>query len=96
VWKEGLIALLIVIVLLRLRRTYADRGGVRLIALDWVAIAFFAITLVYLVVPNEVPAAMALQQRLAAFRIAALIPGFMGWGERFNQSRDASWRPSPG
>jgi len=74
-WKEGILALLIVIAALRLIRAYREGTLGRPIALDWVAGIFLLITVVYFILPSSVLHGSAnFQQRLAAFRLAAFLP----------------------
>ena len=86
VWKEAILALLVVVAGLRLYRAYRSGNLVRPVALDWVAAAFLFVMLVYLVLPAGVLHGHAgLQQRFAAFRIVALFPVVYALGRTFKQ-----------
>src|SRR5450759_553794 len=83
-WKEGLLALLVVIAGLRLLRAYREGRRGRPVALDWVAAAFFLIMLIYLLRASCVRGSTAsLQGRLASFRIVALMPVLYALGRTF-------------
>jgi hypothetical protein len=74
-WKEAVLALLLVVTGMRVLKAYREGRLGRPTALDWVAAAFLLIMLVYLVLPSGVLHGSAgLQQRLAAFRLAAFMP----------------------
>jgi hypothetical protein len=84
VWKEAILVLLVVVVLLRLYKAYQAHTLGQPAALDWVAGAFLLVMLVYLVLPSGVLHGHAgLQQRLAAFRIVALFPVLYVLGRTF-------------
>jgi len=84
IWKEAIIALLVVVAGLRLYRAYRDGSLGRPTALDWVAGAFLLVMLVYLVLPSSVLDGHAsTQQRLAAFRIVALFPVLYALGRTY-------------
>jgi hypothetical protein len=88
-WKEGILALLVVIAAMRLLKAYRERRLGRPLVLDWVAGAFLLIMFVYLLLPsglfhNDV----GLQARLAAFRLAALIPVLYALGRTFQRPSD--------
>ena len=88
-WKEGLLGLLIVVACLRVLRAYREGRLGRPIALDWVAGAFLLIMVVYLLLPSEVLGGhAALQGRLAAFRIVALMPALYALGRTFQGGDD--------
>jgi hypothetical protein len=83
-WKEGLLALLLVIVGLRLLRAYREGRLGRPMALDVAAAIFLAIMVIYLLLPSGVLGSSAsLQGRLASFRIVALMPVLYGLGRTF-------------
>ncbi len=84
-WKEGLLALLLVIVALRLLRAYREGRIGRPIALDVAAAIFLAIMVIYLLLPSGVLGSNAsLQGRLASFRIVALMPVLYSLGRAFH------------
>ena len=83
-WKEVLIALLLVIAALRLYRGYRQGAIARLVVLDWIVIAFFALMVLYLVLPSGVLHGHAnFQQRIAAFRLAVYMPVLYALGRSF-------------
>ena len=91
-WKEALLTLLVVIAGLRLLKARREGRLEKPIALDWVAAAFLFIMLVYLVLPSGVLHGSAgLQQRLAAFRLAAFMPVLYALGRTLDgDERDLS------
>ena len=98
-WKElviGLLALLAATQLIRTRREWRMQMQ-RLVAMDWVAIAFTALLVVYLFIPSSLlPGGANFVQRLLAFRTALLIPLIYFLGRYFSRPsqgdlRDASW-----
>src|SRR2546427_10555383 len=75
IWKEAIIALLVVVAGLRLYRAYRDVSLGRPTALDWVEAGLLRGMLVYLALPAIVRVCPAdPPQRLLAFRILALLP----------------------
>jgi hypothetical protein len=85
-WKEAILTLLVLIAGLRLLKAYREGRLGRPIALDWVAGAFFLVMLVYLFLPSGVLHGSAnLQQRLAAFRIVALMPVLYALGRTYQK-----------
>jgi hypothetical protein len=91
-WKEAFLALLVFTVGLRVLKAYREGGLGRPTALDWVAATFLLIMVVYLVLPAGVLHTSAgLQQRFAAFRLAALMPLLYALGRTFEaDDRDLS------
>ena len=88
-WKEAILALLLAIALVRLWRAYQEHGLPHLMSTDWLAIAFTVIVVAYLVIPNEVLGGHAsLGQRLAAFRVAALMPLLYAFGRTYRPAKD--------
>ncbi|MHB8590018.1 MAG: hypothetical protein ACYDA0_14400 [Candidatus Dormibacteraceae bacterium] len=96
-WKElviGVLALLAASQLLRARREWRMN---RLIPMDWIAVAFTALLIVYLLLPSSLlPGSANVVQRLLAFRTALLIPLIYFLGRIFSRPsqrdlRDASW-----
>ena len=96
-WKELLIGVLALVAanqLLRIRREWRIQ---RLIAMDWIAIAFTAVLVVYLFIPSSLlPGSANFIQRLLAFRTAFLIPLIYFLGRLFSRPsqldlRDARW-----
>jgi len=86
VWKEAILALLVVVAGLRLYRAYRAGNLGRPTVLDWVAAAFLLVMLVYLVLPAGVLHGHAgLTQRFAAFRIVALFPVLYALGRTFKK-----------
>ena len=85
-WKEGILALLVVIAALRLLRAYREGQLGRPIALDWVAAIFLLVMIVYLLLPSSVLHGHSnLQQRFAAFRLAAYMPVLYALGRTFHR-----------
>src|SRR2546430_16447418 len=75
VGKEGILGRIMAIATNRLWRAYRVHRLPPLTSMDWLAIAFSVIVVAYLVIPNELLGGHAgLGQRLAAVRLAALIP----------------------
>jgi hypothetical protein len=88
-WKEGILALLVVIAALRLLKAYREGRLGRPLALDWMAGAFLLIMVVYLVLPSGViHSNVGLQARLAAFRLVALMPVLYALGRTFQPASD--------
>lgn len=88
-WKEGILALLIVIAGMRLLKAYREGRLGRPLALDWVAGAFLLIMVVYLFLPSVVlHNNVGLQARLGAFRLAALLPLLYALGRTFQRPSD--------
>ncbi len=84
-WKEGILALLIVIAALRLLRAYREGRLGRPIALDWVAAIFLLLMVIYLLLPSSVLHGHSnFQQRFAAFRLAAYMPVLYALGRTFS------------
>ncbi len=74
-WKELLLALLTIMAVARVAREI--RGGKRLhlLPIDWVAIAFFTLLLIYVAIPSSLLSGHSgFLRRLVAFRVDALIP----------------------
>src|SRR5260221_380479 len=96
-WKELVLVLLSLLALRQLLRARASWQVRRLIATDWIAIAFAAVLVGYLLLPSSVlPGSANFLQRLAAFRTAALIPLLYALGRIFSRPselalRDAFW-----
>jgi len=89
VWKEAILALLLAKALVRLWHAYQERGLPHLTSMDWLAVAFTVIVVAYLLIPNEVLGGHAgLNQRLAAFRLAALMPLLYAFGRTFRPAND--------
>jgi hypothetical protein len=83
-WKEAILALLVIIAGLRLLKAYREGRLGRPTTLDWVAAAFTLVMLVYLVMPSGVlHGSTNLAQRLAAFRIVALMPVLYALGRTY-------------
>jgi hypothetical protein len=96
-WKElvlVLLSLLAVTQLLRARQSWQVR---RLIAMDWIALSFAAVLIVYLLLPSSLlPGSTNFLQRLTAFRTAALIPLLYALGRIYSRPseldlRDTYW-----
>lgn len=96
-WKELVLAALTLLAAILLLRTRRDWQLRRLIAMDWIAIAFTAVLIVYLLLPSSIaPGSANFVQRLLAFRTAALIPLLYFLGRVFARPserdlRDATW-----
>src|SRR5947207_2355418 len=89
VWKEAILALLLAIALVRLWRAYREHRLPHLMSMDWVAIAFTVIVVAYLVIPNDLLGGnTSLGQRLAAFRLAALMPLLYAFGRTYRPAND--------
>src|SRR4029077_21216264 len=90
---------LLLLGLLAIRQLRAREGLPvrRLLPMDWIALAFTAVLVVYLFQPSSVlPGNANFMQRLAAFRTAALIPLLYALGRIFSRPseldlRDALW-----
>jgi hypothetical protein len=98
-WKELVLALLVVVALKRLLRSPLAlpsplKGrGKYLIPMDWVAIAFTVVLIVYLLLPSGlVPGSANFVQRLLAFRTAALIPLIYFLARVFSKPADGDLR----
>ena len=91
-WKEAILALLLVVTGMRVLKAYREGRLGRPTPLDWVAGAFLLIMVVYLVLPSGVLHSSAgLQQRLAAFRLAAFMPVLFALGRTVEaEDRDLS------
>ena len=96
-WKELVLLLLSVLAIGQLLRARDSWHVRRLLPMDWIALAFTAVLVVYLLLPSSVlPGNANLMQRLAAFRTAALIPLLYALGRIFSRPteldlRDALW-----
>jgi hypothetical protein len=83
-WKEAILVLLVIIAGLRLLKAYREGRLGRPTALDWVAGGFMFVMVVYLVMPSGVlHGSTNLAQRLAAFRIVALMPVLYALGRTY-------------
>ena len=83
-WKEGILALLVLIAALRLYRAYREGRNVRPSTLDYIALVFLAVMVLYLVLPSSaLHGHTNFQQRLAAFRLAAYSPVLYAFGRTF-------------
>jgi len=91
-WKEVVLAVLTLLAAHVLWRAYQGGGRARLLPMDWIALAFAAMLVVYLLVPSRILGDANLLQRLAAFRTAALLPLLYFLGRVFSQpsGRDLS------
>jgi hypothetical protein len=91
-WKEIILVLLVVVAGMRVVKAYREGRLGRPIFLDWVAAAFLLIMLVYFALPSELlHSSASLQQRLAAFRLAALMPVLYALGRTLEgEERDLS------
>jgi hypothetical protein len=75
VWKEALIAVLVISALMRVQDMRREGQLPSLLPTDWIALGFGAVISLYLVVPTLLHLhGPPLAQRLVAFRIAALLP----------------------
>jgi len=93
-WKEGILLLLLVLVVMAGRRAWRSGQRPRLQALDWVAIAFTVVTIVYFVLPASLLHGSAnLHQRLIGLRIVGLMPALYLFGRVFQPARrqDLQW-----
>jgi len=87
-WKEGILLLLGVLVVVAGIRAWRAGRRPQLGALDFVAIAFTALALVYLLIPGSVfHAGVNLHQRLLGARIVLLIPLLYLFGRVFRPAR---------
>jgi hypothetical protein len=85
-WKEGILALLVLIAGLRLWRMHREGRLGRPAALDWIAGIYVAIMLLYLVLPSGLlHGASTFGQRLSAFRLAIYIPVLYALGRSFGR-----------
>ena len=74
-WKELVLAGLVALAVVQLVRAHKRGERWRWIAMDWIAIAFTALLLVYLALPSSLLGGDTdLLQKLVAFRVDALIP----------------------
>jgi hypothetical protein len=96
-WKELVLLLLSLLAIRQLLRAREGLQVRRLLPMDWIALAFTAVLLVYLILPSSaLPGSANFLQRLAAFRTAALIPLLYALGRIFSRPseldlRDAFW-----
>ena len=96
-WKELVLLLLSVLAIRQLLRARESLHVRRLLPMDWIALAFTAVVVVYLILPSSVlPGSANFLQRLAAFRTAALIPLLYALGRIFSRPteldlKDAFW-----
>jgi hypothetical protein len=96
-WKELVLLLLALLAIRQLLRARDSWHVRRLLPMDWIALAFTAVVVVYLILPSSVlPGSANFLQRLAAFRTAALIPVLYALGRIFSRPteldlRDAFW-----
>jgi hypothetical protein len=75
VWKELLLTVLTIYVLLAIWHERRQTGATRLTATDWLALVFALLTIIYFLIPGSLLHSGAnLSQRLVGFRIAFLIP----------------------
>jgi hypothetical protein len=89
-WKEGILLLLVLIAGLRLYAAYREGRLGRPIALDWVAAAYLAVMVLYLLLPSGLLHGYAnFQQRLGAFRLAAYLPVLYGLGRTLRKPADS-------
>ena len=88
-WKELVLALLVALAITRLLPMRSQWKWRRLTAMDWIAIAFTAVLIVYLLLPSSlVPASANFVQRVLAFRTAALIPLIYFLARVFSRPQD--------
>ena len=74
-WKEILIAVLTLIVLMRIWRELSSGRSGSLLFTDWIAIGLAVITIVYFLLPESIlQSGTNFAQRLIGFRVIALIP----------------------
>ena len=94
-WKEILIALLTLVAVLGLwRDRQAGRQG-RLTATDWIAAAFAALAVIYLLLPSSfLHSDVTLTQRLLGFRVAALLPLLYFLGRRLSATDESQLGPA--
>jgi hypothetical protein len=93
-WKEGILVLLAILVLMAGWRAWRSGRRPRLALLDWVAIALTAATIIYFVLPDSLLHGSAnLHQRLIGLRIVSLIPALYLFGRVFPPARrqDLKW-----
>jgi hypothetical protein len=96
-WKELVLVLLSLLAVARLLRERRPWQLGRLMAMDWIAVAFTAVLVVYLILPSSLlPGTANFLQRLFAFRTAVLIPLLYFLGRVFcrpseGDMRDVSW-----
>ena len=96
-WKEVVLAVLGLMAAARLLRERERWNLNRLVAMDWIAIAFTAVLIVYLFLPSSLlPGTSSFLQRLFAFRTAVLIPLLYFFGRVFSKPSekdlgDAGW-----
>ncbi len=92
-WKEALLLVLLAAVALRAWHVRREGRSIPILPLDWVAAAFLVVMVVYLVMPNEVTGGHAtVQQRLAAFRLVALMPLLYMYGRVFRPAGETDLR----
>ena len=87
-WKEVVLALLTVLAARILVRAYQNGERPRLLPMDWIAMAFAAMLVIYLLLPSRILGDASLLQRLAAFRTAGLLPLLYFLGRVFSQPCD--------
>lgn len=94
-WKEILLALLTVVAVLGLWRDRRAGTLGRLTPTDWVAAAFAALAVVYLLVPSSLlHSDVNLTQRVLGFRVVALIPLLYFLGRRLWTTADRDLSPA--
>lgn len=96
-WKELVLAVLVVLAVTQLLRMRSQWQWRRLIAqlfpMDWIAIAFTAVLVVYLLLPSGlVPGSANFVQRVLGFRTAALIPLLYFLARVFSRPKDSDLR----
>ena len=91
-WKEFLLAVLLVVAATHFWRARRETT-LRVMPLDWIAVAFLLVMVVYLVIPNDITGGHAtFGQRLAAFRLTALMPLLYAYGRTFHPSGERDVR----
>ena len=92
-WKEIVIAVLTVIVLIRIRSELSSGRRVSLLSTDWVAIGLAVVTIIYFLLPESIlHSGTNFAQRLVGFRVTALIPLLYFLARRLEPADDADLR----
>lgn len=94
-WKEAILTTLAVLALMNLLRLWRSGRRLRLLAADWLAVAFTILVCVYFVIPQHWLGGQSnLAERLVAFRAAIFMPLLYILGRAFADradERDLRW-----
>lgn len=91
-WKEVLIAVLTVIAVKVIWKQRREGVRPKLIASDWIAMAFTILVVIYVLIPDSVlHSSVNLGQRFLGFRLAALIPLMYFLGRWLTAAAEREW-----